>query len=307
MSARTVSVIIPTYNRADLLSDAIDSVLAQDYPLVEVVVVDDGSTDGTEAVARRFGDRIKYIKRKNGGPAAARNTGIAASSGEIIALLDSDDLWLPGKLRKQMPLFGTPATALVHSAVTVHDIPISKSWYDYPGDTVDFHAVMRSRGFQVPGVAFRRSLFNEIGPFDESLPYGREDIDYWLRATAKYPSRGIPEALAVYRVHGMNISRGFSSLREGVEIYRKYLGVHPKCRECQEAFATMLRQGRRLQYDGLCRASSEELAAGHYRSAARLRIAAVATAPALACTRFASGVLRRFMREHPAEPEKECK
>ena len=192
--------------------------------------------------------------------------------------------------------------------MTVRDVPIAKSWYDYPGDLVDFHAVMRGRGFQVPGVAFRRSLFEEVGPFDESLPYGREDIDYWLRATSKFPSRGVPDSLAVYRVHGMNISRGFSSLRAGTAIYRRYMGVHPDCPTCREAFLAMVRQGRRQHYDGLCRASAEEMAAGKYRSAARLRAAAVATAPALACRRLAGGVLRRIGRgRHTDGPGEVCK
>lgn len=294
MANKMVSVIIPTYNRANLLSNAVDSVLAQDYQAIEVIVVDDGSTDGTQAVARQFGDRIKYIKRKNGGPAAARNTGIAASSGEIIALLDSDDLWLPGKLQKQMPLFDDAQVKIAHCAVTVRDIPIKKSWYDYPGDIVEFHTVMRGRGFQTPGVLFRRSIYNEIGPFDEILPYGREDIDYWLRITARYSSHGVAESLAIYQVHGANISRSFTSLREGISVYRKYMNVHVNCRECKIAFNEMVRQSRCLTYDGLCRVSSEKWRTGNIGESIKYRGLSIGVSPYLAFRRFGKGLSRRL-------------
>ena len=95
---RTVSVIIPTYNRAGTVSDAIDSVLSQVPPPDEVIVVDDGSTDNTRAVLAGYGDRIIAIHRENGGAGAARNTGIARATGDWLAFLDSDDLWLPGRL-----------------------------------------------------------------------------------------------------------------------------------------------------------------------------------------------------------------
>jgi len=97
-----VSVLIPTYNRAYIICSAIDSVLAQTYKKIEVVVVDDGSTDNTRELLARYGDAVRYIYQPNAGLAAARNTGLAAARGEFIALQDSDDLWLPWKIEGQM-------------------------------------------------------------------------------------------------------------------------------------------------------------------------------------------------------------
>ena len=104
MSPPTVSVVIPAYNAAWCVHKAIDSVLAQDFRDLEVVVVNDGSTDDTMAVLRRYGDSIQVVSQSNGGMSSARNAGIRASRGEFLAFLDSDDWWLPGKLRGQVEL-----------------------------------------------------------------------------------------------------------------------------------------------------------------------------------------------------------
>src|SRR5262245_30132400 len=100
--APLVSVVIPAYNCARFIGEALDSVFAQDYPELEVVVVDDGSTDDTCAVVEGYGDRVKLIRQRNAGAAVARNEGMRRASGEYVAFLDSDDLWLPGKLRLQI-------------------------------------------------------------------------------------------------------------------------------------------------------------------------------------------------------------
>src|SRR5258707_1636701 len=92
-----VSAIVATYNRADVVSQAIESILGQTYENLEVIIVDDGSTDGTVEVLERFGSRLRILRQQNAGPSAARNRGIAAARGEIISLLDSDDVWLPKK------------------------------------------------------------------------------------------------------------------------------------------------------------------------------------------------------------------
>ena len=98
-----VSVVMPAYNAGPYIEQAIRSVLEQDYPNIELIVVDDGSKDGTpEAVEALFGDRVRVLRQKNGGPAAARNLGIRASNGTLLAFLDADDVWLPGKLQAQV-------------------------------------------------------------------------------------------------------------------------------------------------------------------------------------------------------------
>jgi glycosyltransferase involved in cell wall biosynthesis len=122
-----VSVVIPTYNRAASLAATLDSVLAQSYPRIEIVVVDDGSTDDTAAVVARYGDSVRYRRKKNGGVASARNAGLAEASGELIALLDSDDLCLPERIAMQVACFrqfpqivlcSSDFSALVNNRVT---------------------------------------------------------------------------------------------------------------------------------------------------------------------------------------------
>jgi hypothetical protein len=114
-----VSVLIPSYNRAYILATAIDSVLAQTYRPIEVIVVDDGSRDDTRAVVARYGDQVRYIHQSNGGLAAARNTGLAAARGEFIAFEDSDDAWLPWKLKVQVAVLQRfPQVALTWTDMT---------------------------------------------------------------------------------------------------------------------------------------------------------------------------------------------
>ena len=112
---KTISVIIPAYNYARYLAEAIDSALGQTYAPLEVIVVDDASTDDTPRVLAAYGQRIRAIRQPNGGAGAARNTGIAAARGEYVAFLDADDVWLPRKLELQMALFDAdPALGLIH-------------------------------------------------------------------------------------------------------------------------------------------------------------------------------------------------
>src|SRR5947209_13220762 len=102
----SVSVIIPTYNHGRFIADAIESVLAQTYPVSEIIVVDDGSTDETQEVVEKFGEKVRYIEQANAGVSAARNTGIENSDGDLVAFLDADDTWLPEKIEKQVAKFG---------------------------------------------------------------------------------------------------------------------------------------------------------------------------------------------------------
>ena len=108
-----VSVIVPTFNRAWILKEAIDSVLAQNYRDFELIVIDDGSTDHTRDILHPYRDRLTVIRQANAGVSAARNRGIRAASGRLIAFLDSDDLWLPGKLERQTAFFDATPEAMV--------------------------------------------------------------------------------------------------------------------------------------------------------------------------------------------------
>src|SRR6266508_897311 len=121
MTNSLVSVVIPNYNCGRFLEETLESVFAQAYPAVEVIVVDDGSTDDSLQVLEKYAGRVNVIRQANQGVSAARNAGIRASHGELVALLDADDLWHPDKLAKQVALFANPAVGLVHCAVEYID------------------------------------------------------------------------------------------------------------------------------------------------------------------------------------------
>ncbi len=183
-----VSVVIPTFNRADLVLRAIGSVLAQDYPAMEVLVVDDASTDDTAARVEALGDRRVRLLRQsvNGGVARARNAGMDAAAGALIAFLDSDDEWLPGKLDRQVELLvRAPArTALVHGGTEVV-APGGERVYLPPRAEGRVFPTMLARnvlpGFPFNGV-MRREVVETIGGFDPTLP-AVEDWDFLIRAT----------------------------------------------------------------------------------------------------------------------------
>ncbi len=192
-----VSVIIPTYNRAGWIREAIDSVLAQDHEPKECIVVDDGSTDETPRVLAEYGDRIRVISQANRGVSAARNCGIAAASGELLAFLDSDDRWLPEKLSVQVNFFNTHPDAMI---CQTEEIWIRNGRRVNPGTR---HKKQAGRIF-IPSLALclvspsavmmRKKLIDIIGGFDESLP-ACEDYDMWLRVSCRYPVYLIDRAL----------------------------------------------------------------------------------------------------------------
>ncbi|WP_025321592.1 glycosyltransferase family 2 protein [Deferrisoma camini] len=198
-----VSVVIPTRDRLGLVDEAVASVLAQTFPDLELVVVDDGSTDGTaEHLARRFPDpRLRVVVQENRGASAARNRGAAETSGEWLAFLDSDDLWRPEKLERQ--LAALDAHPEVPAAYT------EEVWYRRGrwANPRKIHAKHSGWIFErcLPlciispsSVILRRGVFEELGGFDESLP-ACEDYDLWLRLTASHPVLLVRERLIVKR------------------------------------------------------------------------------------------------------------
>ena len=185
----SIAVIIPTYNRIETLSRAISSVLAQIRPIDELIVVDDGSTDGTSAWLRERYPGIKLIEQVNAGVSAARNRGIESTGCDWIALLDSDDEWLPQKLEKQLArLASEPDHKIIHSdeiwvrnGVRVNQMKKhSKKGGWIFQDCLPLCAISPS------AVMIHQSIFGDVGLFDESLP-ACEDYDLWLRITSRYP------------------------------------------------------------------------------------------------------------------------
>ncbi|MFH2013294.1 MAG: glycosyltransferase [Pseudomonadota bacterium] len=197
-----ISVIIPTYNRANFIEEAIESVLSQSYKDFELIVVDDGSTDETGKLVQRYGERIFYIYQNKKGVSHARNTGIKNSSGEYIAFLDSDDKWLPDKLATQMDFFTHNPDALICHTEEIWfrnnaRVNPMKKHRKYSG--MIFDKVLPLCIISPSSVMLRREIFfDKIGFFDENLP-ACEDYDLWLRIAARYPVSLIETPLIIKR------------------------------------------------------------------------------------------------------------
>ncbi len=216
----TVSVVIPAHNRAAYLGEAIDSVRSQTFVDWELLIVDDGSTDRTREVvaAHRDDARIRYCYQSHQERSAARNRGIADTSGPYIAFLDADDVWKPQKLARQvLALEHAPETALCYTLT---------GRIDAEGRALDagrhlraptgyvLSRLLRQDFIANSSVTIRRCCLKRVGAFDATLPvYGREDWDLWLRIARWYPILPVKEELTLHRVHEGNTSheRSFAS------------------------------------------------------------------------------------------------
>jgi glycosyltransferase involved in cell wall biosynthesis len=206
-----VSVIIPTFNRARWVQEAVASVLAQTFRDFEVLVVDDGSTDATLEVLGPFFNHIKMVRlKKQRGVSAARNLGIRASQGTWLAFLDSDDLWLKDKLARQMAFLEAHPELLIcqtdeiwmRNAVRVNP----PATHQKVGGDIFFESLERCL-VSPSAVMLHRRLLDEVGTFDENLP-AAEDYDLWLRVAWRYPVGLVPEPLVVKRGgHADQLSR----------------------------------------------------------------------------------------------------
>ena len=219
----TVSVVIPAYNYARYLSMAIESALAQTHPPLEVIVVDDGSTDETPSVLAAHGDRIRAIRQPNGGAGAARNTGIAAARGDYLAFLDSDDLWRRDKLELQLARFARdPDLGLVHCGVETIDelgrttgylLEGREGWMAMEMLRLDREVI------QAPGsnVMVPRRVAEEVGGFDARLPPS-EDWDFAYRVAVGRRIGYVAEPLLRYRLHGGGIHLNIPKMERSMMI-----------------------------------------------------------------------------------------
>jgi glycosyltransferase involved in cell wall biosynthesis len=196
--------VIPVYNGARYLGEAIDSALAQSYPHIEIVVIDDGSTDGSGGVAASYSDRVRCIRQDNGGPPVARNRGVQEARGDIIAFLDSDDLWHREKIERQVaPLEQRRELdgCLCHAKMF---------WIDELADEgarFESHPRSQAPGYGSSTMVARRELFDRIGDFDPALRFG-DLVDWFLRAERSGTLfEMLPDVLAYRRMHHTNLSR----------------------------------------------------------------------------------------------------
>lgn len=185
----TVSVIIPTYNRANWICEAVDSVLSQTVSPFEVIVIDDGSDDDTPERLRHYENRITVLTQKNKGVSAARNVGIKVARGRYIALLDSDDLWEKDKLACQLDFFRKNPDALICQTGEIwirHGKRVNPMAKHKKLSGMIFEPSLRLCLVSPSAVMIKRELFDSVGLFDESLP-ACEDYDLWLRIACRYP------------------------------------------------------------------------------------------------------------------------
>ncbi len=200
-----LSVIIPVYNGERFLAEAVASVRAQNYAPLEIIIVDDGSTDGTPDVVAGLGNDIRYVSQPNAGPAAARNRGLELARGEIIAFQDADDVWPDGKLTQQLALLKqTPEAQVVLGYTQSVGLDMDGTLTPLPGDWGNPRLMPH-----LQAALFRRGVFAQVGRFDESLRCG-EDLDWYLRALEQNISIVThPDVVLLYRRHETNLTRSW--------------------------------------------------------------------------------------------------
>lgn len=228
---KQVSVVIATYNHAHLISRAIRSVLNQTYQNLELIIVDDGSTDNTEAVVNSiYDERIRYIRHEvNRGQPAARNTGIRASKGELIGFLDSDDRWLPEKLRRQVDKFASASdgTGLVYGGCMVVSEetgkPMARSLPVIRGHS--FKEMLKVDFVTSPTPLVKRQCFDKAGLFDETFVVG-EDWDMWTRIAEHYEFDFVTEVVAEQFDSRAQMTKDLTKVIQG---YLKFIAKYQPC------------------------------------------------------------------------------
>ncbi len=205
-----VSTVIPAHNADKTIDEAIRSVLTQTFLSQEIIVVDDGSVDNTRLSVEAFGDRVTYVGQKQGGAAAARNTGIRVARGEFIAFLDADDVWLPQKLERQLAvMLANPGIGAVQCGARYVDnvlrtLEVRTCVTD--GDVLMDTLRFRNLPAFMSALVMRRSCLDRIGPLDSSLEI-LEDWDMAIKAARFCNLASLADALVLYRVHPGNRSR----------------------------------------------------------------------------------------------------
>ena len=211
MTKMQISAVITAYNSEAFIAEAISSVLEQTHPVDEIVVVDDGSTDQTRMIVESFAPQgVRYVYQENGGPGAARNTGIQATSGEIIAFLDADDVWLKDKTKRQHAYLSEhPEVALVSGFAWWWDVIDDDRFIsgEVPKSIASLRQdiLVHNKIGNPSRVMLRRSVLADVGVFDPTIRWG-QDWDLWIRIVSRYDAAILSEPVIEYRWHEKNLS-----------------------------------------------------------------------------------------------------
>jgi glycosyltransferase involved in cell wall biosynthesis len=311
----TISVIIPNYNCAMYVAQAIQSVLDQTYPPQELIVVDDGSTDGSRGIIERYGAAVKLIPLAHSGrPGFVRNRGIEAARGTVIAFVDADDVWLPSKLAIQMAyLEAHPEVGLVHSNLQVIDAqgrylrdiflgcPGSRGLSDDYPESSFMQLVNGDSNVWTSSVIVRHACLERVGGFPENFTVG-EDYHLWIRIAREFRVGYIPEALAKHRKHAANTGTSWAGLcpPQEVQLWNHILDLFPDLRQTH---------GRLIHAKSLFHYIVAALHCAHqrrYLKATRLLLVGATTHLANTRYRYVKGIaqkylmIRRLQREHLA-------
>lgn len=217
---QSVSVVIPAYNPGPFLAEAVESAVSQVPPPIEVLVVDDGST---EPIAAPRHPLVRVIRQDNAGPSAARNRGIREARGELIAFLDADDLWYPGKLAAQVPLM-RPEVGLCSCDFEAMEATGTRSgWGGHGGD---YHQLLRGNSIHTSGAMARRSVLLDVGCFDETLTHS-EEWGTWLDIARRSELEHASGVFVGYRLHDQNASRDYRRMWRGaMRVLWRHRGIH---------------------------------------------------------------------------------
>jgi glycosyltransferase involved in cell wall biosynthesis len=261
-----VSVIIPTYNRGWIVKEAIDTVLEQDFDDYELIVVDDGSDDNTPAILKAYGKKITVLHQPNKGVSAARNHGIAAASGRLIAFLDSDDLWLPRKLSAQVKFFKDHPDAVVNQTQEhwIRDgVRVNPKIKHHKFSGMIFERSLALCLVSPSAVMIQKSLFGTVGVFDEDLP-ACEDYDLWLRISCRYPVHLIETALIIKRGgHADQLSKATGLDKYRIQSLVKIIDSDLLTPQQDQAARITLKEKCEV-YAGGCRKRGREAEAKYY-------------------------------------------
>ncbi|MEZ5308597.1 MAG: glycosyltransferase [Pyrinomonadaceae bacterium] len=224
-ASKKVSVIIPSYNASHFVVAAVESVLAQTHSNIEVIVVDDGSTDSTSGVLEAYLDRIRYFRKENGGVSLARNFGAEAATGEYLAFLDADDVWLPEKIELQLKaILESDNAKASHTAFFVTDEhlePVGTTRSDLGGNLIEDLLFSGNVVGTPSSVVVEKELFLQSKGFDPELSYCA-DWDMWIKLALLTGFAYVDEPLVKYRQHSENMSNNASLLEsDSVKMFEK--------------------------------------------------------------------------------------